>query len=127
MRTWLLLIVAVLVTGCPKRVAEAPPADAGTQASAIENSPPPPAIEPIDAGAPATEAPAPVPPPTSETGPGDSCTSDAQCPDGTVCEGCSDTDRRCIPGCRTDKDCNAPEKCQRVECIRCPCPPLCGI
>jgi hypothetical protein len=54
------------------------------------------------------------------------CTLDSQCGAGRVCEGCREDDRHCIRGCREDEDCSAGETCQRVQCIRCPCPPLCG-
>ena len=69
-----------------------------------------------EAGAPGTER---VPP----NGP---CATDLECGAGFVCEGCGEEDRRCIRGCREDKDCAAGETCRQVQCVRCPCPPLCG-
>lgn len=65
-------------------------------------------------------------PPTGKLGRDEPCTKDAECARGMVCEGCSDDDKRCVPGCRTDADCPVPEHCNQVHCIRCPCPPLCG-
>lgn len=114
MRFALIVAMAMLWSGCHKRVTEeAAPADAQTSTS-------------VDAGAAAETA----APPEAQSGgtlhSGDFCSRDDQCPDGTVCEGCSDQDRRCIPGCRTDADCQPPETCKEVQCIRCPCPHLCG-
>jgi hypothetical protein len=74
----------------------------------------------------APPAPASTEQPVTFLGPNEPCTSDAQCEDGFVCEGCGKDDRTCIPGCRSDEDCANGESCQPVQCIRCPCPPLCG-
>jgi len=56
------------------------------------------------------------------------CTSDANCPTGTVCEpgaGCSSA-MVCVPGCHADVDCPSGETCQSVACATCPCPGMCG-
>lgn len=53
------------------------------------------------------------------------CVADADCPGGMVCEGCNGPhDAVCIPGCRTDSQCQARHVCRGpVQCTTCPCPP----
>lgn len=55
-----------------------------------------------------------------------SCTADEGCPAGMVCEGCHGAHEAiCIPGCRTNAQCTAPNHVCRgpVQCATCPCPP----
>jgi Cys-rich repeat protein len=56
-----------------------------------------------------------------------SCSSDSDCPTGTVCElstGCTEPSQ-CVTGCRDDSGCGPGEVCDVVQCITCPCPGLC--
>lgn len=58
---------------------------------------------------------------------GDTCTEDADCGDGLVCEGAGPNcdEPQCITGCRDDADCEEGTACTEVLCITCPCPWLC--
>lgn len=52
------------------------------------------------------------------------CKDDKDCAKGEVCERCGN-DATCTPGCHTDAQCGDNQKCQQVQCIRCPCPGQC--
>lgn len=81
-------------------------------------------------GCAAREAPAPPPTATaSNDASGDApggggCRTDAECGKGQVCVSCG-KESSCIAGCTTSADCPSGEVCSPVQCIRCPCPPLC--
>lgn len=59
---------------------------------------------------------------------GDPCNADGGCASGLVCEGggrgCDEL--QCVPGCRTDDDCDEGEVCAEVLCVTCPCPSSCS-
>lgn len=57
---------------------------------------------------------------------GTPCSSDDQCRLGTVCEGCTATDRRCIAGCRfNQRGCPDGKECAQAVCKTCPCADTC--
>ncbi|MEP7009193.1 MAG: LamG-like jellyroll fold domain-containing protein [Acidobacteriota bacterium] len=57
---------------------------------------------------------------------GTACFSDVECRFGTVCEGCSATDRHCIEGCRfNERGCPDAKECHDAVCKTCPCPDVC--
>ena len=57
---------------------------------------------------------------------GTPCNSDTECRFGTVCEGCTATDRRCVEGCRVnERGCPDGKECHDVTCKTCPCPDAC--
>lgn len=64
------------------------------------------------------------PPPRPLPSDGPPCRTDSDCAKGTVCVSCGSV-ATCVGGCRTKADCPPGEVCQQVQCIRCPCPPLC--
>lgn len=114
MRSLAFALLVCALFGCPKRAAEPAPPSSAPAPAASE-------VAAIDAGL------ARGPGPTEDRlGPLSPCTDDAACAEGLVCEGCGEDDRICVVGCRTDADCQAPESCQTVQCIKCPCPKLCG-
>lgn len=54
------------------------------------------------------------------------CQQDKDCPQGQVCEGCGGNEpKSCIPGCHEHAQCGPGQRCQQVQCIRCPCPGQC--
>ena len=119
MRPLLLVVLTLPLLACPPRAGTTAPKE-DMQPPAAETNP---NTEPLttDAGTVAV-----TPEEVPKVARGEACTADAQCAQGLVCEGCTDTDRKCIPGCRTNADCEHGETCNQVQCIRCPCPPLCG-
>ena len=55
---------------------------------------------------------------------GVACKSDDECPKWQVCEKCG-REGECLPGCHNHKQCPEGQRCNQVQCIRCPCPGLC--
>lgn len=113
----LLTLATALLTftpACARRSAsdaQPPPAAASTSAASADAG-----AQDLqrDAGAPRGEKSAEAP-----------CAEDLECAEGLVCEGCGDVGKICLPGCRADSDCRQNERCTQVQCVRCPCPPLC--
>jgi len=56
---------------------------------------------------------------------GEACESDEKCPAGSVCEGCTPTMKKCVPGCHTPDQCGSQQTCVRQYCLVCPCPGVC--
>lgn len=77
--------------------------------------------------APQTFAAQPEPDPTSF----DLCSTDNDCPIGSVCEPTNadcDSDRRCVSGCRDGiRGCGPLRSCEPVQCVSCPCADLCVV
>ncbi len=44
---------------------------------------------------------------------------------GKVCETCGNAPSECVGGCHRDDQCAKGERCNQVQCIRCPCPGQC--
>ena len=55
------------------------------------------------------------------------CRTDDDCGPGEVCEagGLNCRTPMCVPGCRERADCPRDADCVEVQCIACPCPPIC--
>ena len=64
-----------------------------------------------------------------ERDPDGECKADDDCPDGEVCEFLpvlAPFDVAvCVPGCRSDADCERGQSCHEVVCVTAPCPPQC--
>jgi Cys-rich repeat protein len=52
------------------------------------------------------------------------CQEDKDCPSGQVCESCGE-EKSCVQGCHINEQCGAGQRCNQVQCIRCPCPGQC--